>query len=374
MGKSRITVIGAGPGGLAMAADLAMRGYPVSVFNRGRERIAPLKEQGRVRSYGAVEGIGRLEKVTTSIREALDGATIIIVLVPAHAHKDMAALCAPHLSSGQLIVLCPGRLFGAIEFEATLKRNGLNAEIVLAETQTIPHTCRNLDATTVNVLAVKSGVRIAAFPAYKTKESLDLLQEALPIFTAAEDVLETGLNSIGPILHPIPTLLNVGRIQTETASFKYYREGITPSIARILERLDRERLAIGQALGTNVVSATEWLWEVYRARGDSLYEALQDTACYRTVEAPNSTNHRYILEDVPTGLVPLASLGELVGKHTPVSDTFADLACQVCDVDFRKEGRTLKRLGLDGMSVQQLRATVRDWWSALRKQTGVPVR
>lgn len=359
MRASRITVIGAGPGGLAMAAHLAMRGYPTTIFNQREERIAPLREQGVVTCCGALEGVGRLEKVTTDIQEALADAAIVIVLLPAHVHHEIAALCAPHLRSGQLVVLCPGRLLGAAEFRTTLDRNGLRADVVIAETQTIPHTCRSREATSVHVLAVKSVVQIAALCPDKTRAVLARMQELLPLFTPAEDVLETGLNSIGPILHPIPMLLNAGWIENRAASFKYYREGITPAIAHVLERLDLERLAIAEILGVNAVSAARWLHDAYGAHGDTLYDVLRDTPCYRMLEAPQSLDHRYIFEDVLTGLVPLASLGEFVGRDLPLCNMFINLACQVCGVSFRERGRTLRKLGLHGLSIGEFRAAMR---------------
>lgn len=231
MGKPRITVIGAGSGGLAMAADLAMRGYLTTLFNRSAERIARLKQIGSVTCHGAVEGVVGLRKVTGDVRESLADAQIVLVVVPANVHREIAALCAPHLESGQLVVLCPGRLLGAVEFRMTLERHGLRANVTIAETQTIPHTCRCRGSTEVHVLAVKPAVRIAALRPDKTAAVLAQMRELLPLFTPAQDVLETGLNSVGPILHPVPTLLNVGWIETEAVRFKHYSQGITPTIA-----------------------------------------------------------------------------------------------------------------------------------------------
>lgn len=355
----RFAVIGAGPGGKAMAAHLATRGYSVHLCNRSREPIERVRQRGAVRAHGALETVGRMTKVTPDIAQAIEDVEVIIVVVPAHAHVEIAQRCAPHLRAGQVVLLAPGRTFGAIEFRGILRRRGAAADVIVAESQTIPHTCRNINGENVNVLAEKQRVRLAAFPASRTAEVLDCIGEALPVFVPARDVLETGLNNFGAVLHPLPTLLNLGRIENKSTGFKHYYEGITPSLAAILEQLDRERIAVGHRLGTSMLSVRQWLGEVYGSTGDNLYQAIQNTECYRTIAAPDSLEHRYLLEDVPTGLVPFSSLGKAFGIDTPLIDVAIDLACAVCGADFKRAGRTLGNLGLDCMTVGELQAAVR---------------
>lgn len=108
-----------------------------------------------------------------------------------------------------------------------------------------------------------------------------------------------------------------------------------------------------------VISTREGLYETYGAKGETLYEALQNNEYYKTIDAPDTIRHRYLFEDVPTGLVPISSLGALVGVNTPVMNQIIDLASMICNVDFRKTGRTLGNLGISGMNVKQLRELVR---------------
>jgi len=256
------------------------------------------------------------------------------------------------------IVTYSGHRAAIVTDETVMKKNGLDADIVIAESHTIPHTCRNIDGEDLQIFAVKTNVRIAAFPSYKIKEVLAILNDILSIFIPAKDIFETGLNNIGSIFHPAPTLLNMGWIETKKFKFKYYYDGITSSVAKILEQLDEERVMVAKALQTKAITALEWLYEAYGSSGDTIYKALQKTECYKAIEAPVSLRHRYLFEDVPTGLVPIASLARKAGIDTPVMNLMIDLACLACGVNFREIGRTMSSLGLDHMTIDEIKAAI----------------
>jgi len=351
----KITVIGAGGGAQAMAAHLSLMGMEVNLYNRSQERIDAVQKNHGVQLSGVLNGFGKLNKISTDIAECLEGAEIIMVVVPASAHKDIARECAPHLKDGQVIVLNPGRTFGAFEFIHTLKNIGLTADITVAETQTILHTCRPKSGCEVEIFALKEKVPFAALPSNRTARVLESVQGLFPQFVAAASTLETGLNNVGAILHPVPTLLNAGWIESPRTAFKYYYEAITPTIARFLEKIDRERLALAEAMDVPAVSTCDWLGEVYGARGDCLYDALQKNDKYALIDAPATLQHRYIFEDVATGLVPMASLGKAINIPTPHINLVIELASSLLGTDFRKEGRTMENMGVSGSSVREIK-------------------
>jgi opine dehydrogenase len=351
-----VAVIGAGPAGLAMAGHLYLRGLPVHLGCQETDPIEAVVAQRAVTLHGVLNGTAPLARVSTDMAEVLEGVEVIFFVVPANAHRSVAEKCGPHLRDGQLILLCPGRTLGALELLSVLQARDIRARVTIAESHTIPHTCRKRDNGSVHVLAMKSKVKIAACPARETPSVMERISRLLPLFHAAQDTLETGMNNIGAIFHPAPMLLNLGWIETRRTQFKHYYEGITPTVARLLESLDNERTAVGKALGARVVSARDWLRDAYGSPGESFYEALQNTACYSTVDAPTSLRHRYLYEDVPTGLVPIASLGEHLHIATPLSNLFIDLAGEVCGLDFRTEGRTVESLGLAGKGVTGIQA------------------
>lgn len=349
----KVAVLGAGNGGHAMAGHLALKGFPVRVFNRFEEETVHLQERGGVTLQGAVEGFGELELVSTDVMKVVPWADVIMVVVPAFAHRWMAEACAPCLHDGQTIVLNPGRTGGALEFRDVLEGMGVEAGVLFAEAQTLLYACRISGPARVRIAGIKKRVPLAALPASDTAEVLERVKELFPRFTPASNVLETSFSNIGAVFHPANVLLNANRIEAGE-EFEFYR-GMTPTVMRLLEAVDAERLAVAHAFGLALDSAADWLLKAYEGvRGDTLYERIQSNQAYRGIKAPKSLKVRYVLEDVPTGLVPLASLGKLAGVPTPTCRALVNIFCALFGRDFLGEGRTAKKLGLAGMGVEEI--------------------
>jgi len=278
---------------------------------------------------------------------------IIMVTSPATSHYDLARLMAPYLDDGQIIVLNPGRTGGALEVYKTLRSFGNRKYVVVAEAQTFIYACRATDPKTAKIFSIKNEVALASIPAVEINKVIWLLSWAYPQFTPAQNVMETSINNFGAIFHPAPTLLNSGHIE-RGEPFEYYIDGITPSIGQILEKLDKERMKVANALGIRAVSARQWLEDSYGAKGDSIYEAIQNNSAYKGLTAPKDLNTRYIYEDVPCSLVPISSIAEKFGIETPTIDTIIRLANIISGRDFLQEGRTVEKLGLKNMSVSQI--------------------
>ena len=116
----KITVIGAGNGGQAIAGYLATQGYEVALYDIVEEKINELKRLGGICMEGCIEGFGKIAYITTDIAEAVCGAEIIMVTTVANAHRAVAKSIAPYIEEGQVIILNPGRTCGALVFKQTL--------------------------------------------------------------------------------------------------------------------------------------------------------------------------------------------------------------------------------------------------------------
>jgi opine dehydrogenase len=356
--KPQVAVLGAGNGAHAFAGDLAQRGYNVRMYNKFAQEIADLQAAGGVTLEGVVEGFGRLDLVTTDIAPVVAEADIILVVVPAIAHAFMAEACAPYLRSGQVIVLNPGRTGGALEFRSVLRRMGVGAWVFVAEAETLLFTCRISGPAQVHVSFVKREVPLAALPSGDTAQVLAKLNPLYPQFVPAADVLETGLHNIGAVFHPAGLVLSTARIEAGE-SFEFYRD-LTPSMVHCMEALDEERLAAAHALGVQAIPASEWLARSYDGIwGNTLYECIRSNAAYHGIPAPHTLDSRYVLEDVPTGLVPMVTLGRLAGVEMPASLGLVNVCCALYGRDFWQEGRNAERLGLAGLSVAEAKALVR---------------
>lgn len=406
--RKKIAVLGAGHGGRAMAAYLSIIGCNVSLYNRTPENIQIIQPLGGIylryspelEESVFPEGIlpegmkqldgeitheyeltpvterpfeedikrvfGKLNKISSNIKNVIEDSELIMVVVPATGHKEIAEKCAPYLKDGQIILLNPGRFFGAIEFYKTIydhykEKDQKPPDITVAEAQTFIYTSRRFRPRSVRILGVKNSVDTSAIPSYRTKDVIESVSEAYPQFTPIENVLETSLSNLGGIFHVPITILNATRIDRRE-EFEYYVDGVTEHTASIIEDLDRERMEIAKAMGIKVISARWWLKQAYGSEGSDLFEAIQNTHAYKGIESPHSVNHRYIWEEVPASLVPLSSLGDKIDAPTPLIDSFINQATSLLkkdlNIDFFKRGRTMENLGLADMSIDDIKEFV----------------
>jgi opine dehydrogenase len=352
----QITIIGAGHGGKAMAADLAIRGFAVRLYNRTYHNIEVIAARHGIELTleDGQPAFGRLQLVTSDIQAALNGSHLIMVVIPASGHSDIARVCAPYLRDDQMVVLNPGRTGGALAFRHTLQEAGCTANVTIAETETFLFAARSEGPAEARIFRRKNSVPLAALPATRTQSVLDMLEEIYPQFIAAPNVLYTSLNNMGAIFHPALTLMNMGWIEASNGDFQFYIDGVTPATARILERLDRERVTVATAMGINAQAALDWLEQAYSARGANLYEAIQNNPGYMGIKAPRTIQHRYIFEDVPYSLVPMAAFGRRFGVDVQGIEALIQLACVVHGTDYRHRGRDLASMGLEGLSIEEI--------------------
>ncbi|MGQ9732887.1 MAG: NAD/NADP octopine/nopaline dehydrogenase family protein [Candidatus Zipacnadales bacterium] len=361
--SGKICVIGAGHGGTSMAAHLGLMGFEVNLWNRTPEHLEPIRQRGGIElltpeGYDLPKGTATLNRVTSNMAEALEDVELVMVVVPATAHKDIARACAEHLHDGQVVVLNPGRTGGALEFRQVLNSYDCKAKIILAETQTFIYASRVVGPAQSRIFSVKNSIPVAALPAYETPTVLKILRQVYPQFVPGDNVLKTGLENVAILFHPTVMILNAGRIEDQPQGFEYYLEGITPSVALLLEALDEERIRVAEALGLRAMRVREWLYIAYDSVGRNLYEAVRSNSAYKDLMAPPSLHHRYILEDVPTSLVPMISLGEQFGVETPLMRSLVEITSRLVQQDFWSEGRTTADMGIAGLNVKQVRRYV----------------
>ena len=360
MGNSstRYTVIGAGHGGKAMAAHLAIMGFEVTLYNRTPDNIAAIKARGGItlesQNPSGPSGFGALAHVTSNIQEAVERGDVLMVVIPANGHIDIARSTAPYLREGQIVVLNPGRTLGAIEFRRVLDEEGCPNCVIVAEAQTFIYASRSEGPAQARIFRIKDAVPLAALPAIDTQIVLEKLASAYPQFIDGEHVLKTGLDNIGAIFHPTISIFNIGRIEGDQGEFQFYLEGVTPTIARMMEVLDREKVTVASSVGVKAITARKWLKLAYNAEGENLYEAIHNQPGYRGINAPSTFSHRYITEDVPMSLVPIASLGKRHGVSVRGIESIIRLACIAHSTDYWRRGRILNNLGIEHLSVSEL--------------------
>ncbi len=350
----KVAVLGAGHGGMAMAAHMALMGHKVNLFNRGKERLWGVRSTGAIEITGEVEGFGELNMATNDIAEAIRGIELIMVVVPAYGHKWIAEQIAPHLVDGQVIVLHPGRTLGALEFKQVLIAHKVTAEVIIAEAQTFIYASRASGPSQVHIFRIKHSIPVASVRAHLIPIVIEKLRRIYPQFVPGDNIFKTSFENIGSVFHPALCVMNAGWIENEI-DFQFYHEGVTPSVARILERIDDERVRVAEALGIRAITAREWLYMAYSTTGHSLYESMKKNSGYRGILAPRSLKMRYLEEDIPCSLVPMASVGNMLNVNTDTMDSIIRMGSIINAKDYRAAGRTVENLGIAGMSLRDLR-------------------
>lgn len=337
-GVQKVFVCGAGHQGLSMSAHLALNGVSVHLWNRTPDHIQAVKDSGVIHCAGAVNGDAKISKVSSNMAEVV--SDFVMVTTPSSAHRAVARELAPFVHKDMIVVLNPGRTFGAIDFAEELKKCGVKELPQIAETQTIVYTCRKSGPNSTSILAMKNDVKIAALRGSDISRILDSMPDCLkPYFSPVPSVAITSLSNIGMVLHCAPVMMNVGWIESEKVDFKYYYDGISKSVAHLLEKIDAERQAVAKESGFEVESLREWLCRTYSITGESILECIRNNQAYREIDAPPTIKTRYIFEDVPNGLVPVEAMGIEYGVPTPCITTIINLACAVMDEDYREIGR-----------------------------------
>jgi opine dehydrogenase len=343
----RIAVLGGGNGAYAAAADLTEKGHEVRFWRRDTEalrnsRTITLKDADGERSVS-------IASISPDIGEAVRGAELIFMPDPAFTQADNAKRLAPHLRDGQVVFLAPGT-FGSYVMPRIIRDAGNRADFSFAETGTLPWLTRKHGPTTAAITARATRLPTGVYPAKNRDAALSAVKKAFPV-EPVEDALSAALMNAGPIIHPPLILMNAGPLE-HFERWDIHNEGTQPSIRRVTDALDAERVAVRKALGYRAPHFP--LADHYRQDGDEwmygrrVHKKLTDSKDWH--EHIALTEHRYMREDVEYGLAFLVSVGDWAGVPVPVARGLLALGSAVLGRDLRAEGRTLENLKLSALS------------------------
>ena len=361
-----VAVLGAGNGGCAAAADLGGRGFEIRLYNRSRERLEPLLQRGGLERYGeAGEGFVELAAITDDLETAVRGADLVMLTVPISAHPFYARRLGTILPPGAVLFLNPGHMGGGLFMAHEIHRLTGRTDVRTCEVSTLAYACRMHGPASVNVMRVMRSLPFAAFPGRAQDELFELLSPLYPSLVQASHVLQTGFLDINAVEHPPQIICNAGWVEHTKGAYLFYYEGTTPSVGRVIDTLDRERIAVAEAAGVPTKPFVQVFQEMGyttedAARVGTAHAALQESAPNRWIRGPKSLDHRYLHEDVGWGLVPWSELGRSLGVPTPVMDGLITLGSTLNGRDYRAEGLTLERLGLAGKRPEELAGYLRE--------------
>jgi len=329
----KYAIIGAGNTGHAVSAYLCNLGEDCTLFTRNQVKADEINREG-ITSKGSVTGIFHL-KATSDLADAIQGADIIIVMTTANAHRDVATKLKQVVTDNQKIIIFNGN-WGAFQFFKILgddiKRKGLT----VAETSAQLFLANSPEPGKVT-LTLKEKVMLSATSPVQTEEIIQQTRHVFPQFEKASSIFETTMSSTNPVIHVPITLLNLARVENEQA-FKFYGEGASRTAVKLILDIDQERVKVAKALGCDtkdVLTGINSFWEI---KHDNLFDALTKNETYLKSMGPKALNHRYITEDVPFGVAPIAQVGNLFGVSTPHTQNLIDMLKNLVNDELLNDG------------------------------------
>jgi len=357
--KLNFTVLGSGNGGRAFCGQIAGKGYPVVMYEPLDETAdyLKLKKESEMFLEGDITIGGQLHGVTMDMEEAIGDVGVIFLVVPSFAHRPIFKKMIPHLKDGQHIIIVPGN-YGGFLLKKMMSDLGVDKDISISETASLPYACRIATFNTVMIHKKKYRLKIATSPQGKNSTVCDVMNDVfngMVEYFPGENLLEVDLDNINQTLHPLPVLLNYGAIEQHPDTFRHYMDGVTSLISETMMQMDEERLSIGRALNLNLMSTMEQLKMYYGDNNANTYYEYVNSAesPYKDIVG-HSVTSRYITEDVPGLHVPAIQLANLVGVNVPLMELCVSLSSVLHGADYAAEGTTLEKLGISGKTPDEI--------------------
>lgn len=354
LNMKKIAIIGGGNGAHAAAADLTLKGYSVTLIEdaRFKHNMQTVFDSLQIHVTGVVEGTATLTSVTTDLQKGVADAEIILVAVPAFAHKDYAYRLAPCLQEGQIVFIVPGT-FGSLIFKKAMNDVGNHANIVFAESHTLPYATRIIEPGHVMIMSRFDPLKVGVLPAKETMRVCQILSELYDGIQPVESIVACGLNSLNPIIHVPGCILNAGRIEKARGDFYFYTEGFTSCVVRTAEGLDQERIRLLEAFEYNFETVNKGVGGPDAS--DDLHQVISENPSFASIKGPADVKGRYYSEDIPFGLATWAKLAQHIHVETSIMNSLVTLGSSILGKDCWTMGPSMADLGIQNMSIQEIK-------------------
>lgn len=360
-----VGIVGAGSIAFGAAAFLENAGHRPILWSPSGEGTKRLAAGEKLVAKGAIEGTFQ-PGVASSAKDLVERADVLMIALPAYGHKSVMDAIAPHIRPDQAVLISSHASFGALYLSRLLARRGIVVPIVAWGTTVT--TGRRSSPVEVNVNTVRSKVDICTVPASRSAEGLAIYQKLFGgRFVEREGLLAIALSNLNPQNHLGIALCNMTRMEHGES----WGQGlnVTPNVGRLLEALDRERLAIAEALGLSVRTIFEHFHLSFHVPVDNISKMNQQMHREgRGGVGPATADSRYVTEDVPYGLLATVKLGALTGREAKLHKAGIEIFSALYGRDFFSENELLGALDLDSMSLDELKKLSRDGYAAAARQ------
>lgn len=352
-----VAIVGAGPVGRATAAYLEHHQIPVALWSpsgNSTQALAVGNGRGRLAYEGALQG--EVEVGVLASADQLREFDVVLIAVPGHAYPVVLPLIAPHLHGKQLVIVSGALSLAPLWLHERAGTVGDRPVVASWGTTlaTARHVGNGAGPAKVLINTLRTRFEVAAIPAARLTETLQTCRALFgDRFTACDNILATALLNVNPVAHVAEVLPNLTRID-KRENWPLF-DNLTPAAARIGEAVDRERQAIARAFGFNVRSIHEHTHLSYHVPlGGYADMAVAIHAKYGGPPGPTTLEHRYVLEDVPYGLVFYETLARVVNVPVPNISAAITLISSAYGRDLRADNALLAELSLEKLDAAAL--------------------
>ncbi len=344
----KVSVIGAGNVGVAIAADLSIRGHEVTLIktsgkkSESFERLKMngnrvyLKEDGKYTETVIHEVTQELSKVSL--------ADVVIVTIQSSYHEPLYKKMAKYLKSEQTVLIICSYMSSFYLVRESVKCNVMP---VIAEA-TGPYLEGRVELKDKpSEVVFRVGCRLtrsplSVFQKERADECMAKLKSLYEGLSNDYSYIESALLNPNLVIHTVGAIMSIPRIEYSEGNFCMYREAYchkNEATIKVMLQLDEEKKKVLKHLGGRPIDIMEAGGFLKGMESFYEYSESEDRAI-----SPTSIHSRYITEDVSQGLVLLESIAKTIGIATPITTSLIDLAGCALGEDFRKEGRTIERL------------------------------
>jgi opine dehydrogenase len=345
--------MGTGHVGCALAADLMNRRFNVMLWAEldHRKVFNELKKVGNLEATGQLIGKFRPEFATCS-GDVVITTRFIFIAVPSYGHASILAELKKYDLTKHIIVALAGNFFSLVA------RKEINAGLIV-DASASPYASR-LVGPKVAVSGIKDVLPVAALQSVQS-DQVNAIKAALPMrLDWLSNVLALGFSCVNGVLHPLIVLMNAALVQAGE-DWLLYVDGVTPEVGEQIEAMDKERVAGAAAFDLKIMTFLTYHNTVYSSNYSTVYEFAQNSPPHKTIFGPKAMDDRSLSEDVPYLLVPWEALFNVAGVKTPIMTWVIDEASRLNNVNYRAKGRTLEKLGLAGLSLEEIKGKVTQW-------------
>lgn len=374
-----VAILGGGAIGQTLAADFALEGYRVRLYDLPEFATKSLGEviETRKIELGGVQsnlkkftrkGVADIDVVTTDISETLKGAGLVIVAVPGVGHEVIFEKMIPYLEHGQVVSIFPDN-FGSLVLRKMMREKGSGVDVIIGGWHSAPYGTRLQNPGKINCTIREANQIYEAFPSRDGEVFFEALREA-PIFSGVSDFMRAdttigvGMANANPLVHVPGSILNVGAMEVSQSEdilapkgqWNLYKHGMSPSVSRVQMAFYHEERKIMNALGLTMVPEypDRQFFSKYSVMAPEYFIPFGVATLSGTIYGPNTIDDRYFTEDIPIGTVARYHIAKTLGIDVPVIKAMIELGSIICERDFLNEGRSLEKMGLNGMDNKQV--------------------